>query len=155
MGTSRPPIRTIGVHPIARGEGVLEIVVLPRQHLTEQSLEKALPDASPHLWRAQDLLEPGDVLADVEDPLGDLPELAQAPVPSPSSGSRAASSLATPVPTWPICTVMWEENCCSCLPHGADRLGLRQPRLGPRRLDLPLEEQHGLIRLAPARLRAP
>jgi hypothetical protein len=131
---------------------VLEIVVLPRQHLAEQSLEEALPDAAAHLGRAQDLLEPGDVLADVEDPLGDLPELAQAPL---HRAHRLVHVLQLPRHAGADLAHLHGHvggEVLQLLPHGSDRLGLGQACLGPCRLDLALKEQHGLIGLAPARL---
>ena len=41
------------------------------------------------------------------------PSLPRLPCTEPIVWFTCCSSLATPVPTWPICTVMWEENCCS------------------------------------------
>src|SRR5262249_41415824 len=69
-----------GVHAVAGGEGVLEVVVLAREHLSEQAFEEALAEAATHLRRPQNLLEARDVTTDVEDPLRDLAELAEAPL---------------------------------------------------------------------------
>ena len=73
----------------------------------------------------------------------DLAQLAEAPLHRAHHLAHVLQLLlARPLPTWPICAVIWAENCCELLPHGgrASR-ACACLRLGPRRLDLALEEE--------------
>ena len=104
----------------------------------------------------EDLLEPGDVLADVEDALGDLAELAQAPLHRahhlvhvlqlPRHPGADLAHLHGHVRGEVLQLSAARSRCVSAC---ASRASV------PRRLDLALEEQHGLVRLLARPPRAP
>src|SRR5207302_3421082 len=61
-------------------ERILDRIVLLRQHLREQLGQQRFAETTSHLRRLENLLEPLDVPADLDDALGRLAELAEAPL---------------------------------------------------------------------------
>ena len=146
--------------------------MLAGQHLGEQALQKALAEAAADLRRPQDLLEAGDVLADVEHPLGDLAELAQAPLHRAHHLADVLELALDAAADLPHLAPHVGREVLELLAHGGERLRLRlaracsaglsvrsrlslAARLATHRLDLALEQHRCLVGLASPRFELP
>src|SRR3989441_1189373 len=83
-----------GVHLLAALEQALQLVVLAREHLRQELAQQRLAQSTPDLRRFENLLEALDLLADLDDPLGRLAELPEAPLHLPHDLRGAVEAVA-------------------------------------------------------------
>src|SRR2546426_4004732 len=83
-----------GIHLLAALEQTLQLVVLAREHLRQELGQQRLAQSPPDLRRFENLLEALDLLADLDDPLGRLAELPEAPLPLPHDPRGAVEAVA-------------------------------------------------------------
>src|SRR2546425_6694157 len=91
----QPPGDTArGIHLLAALEQTLQLVVLAREHLRQELGQQRLAQSPPDLRRFENLLEALDLLADLDDPLGRLAELPEAPLHLPHDLRGAVEAVA-------------------------------------------------------------
>jgi hypothetical protein len=140
------------VDPVSGGERVLQRVLLAREHLGEEVLEESLPHPAPDLGRLEQLLEARDVSPHVEDALGHLAELPEAPLHRAHHLAHVLELLLDAAADLAHLLGHVARELVQLLLHGGERLAPRLVRLRPRGLDVALEQEQRLVRLLPGRL---
>jgi hypothetical protein len=140
------------VDAVAGGEGVLQRVLLAREHLGEEVLQQRLPHPTADLGRLEQLLEPRDVPPQVEHALGHLAELAQAALHRAHHLAHVLELLLHPAAHLTHLLGHVTRELVELLLHGGEGLAPGLVGFGPRGLDVALEEQECLVRLLPGRL---
>ncbi len=140
------------VDPVAGGERVLQRVLLPREHLGEEVLEERLPHPAADLGRLEQLLEARDVPPHVEDALGHLAQLAEAPLHRAHHLAHVLELLLDAAADLAHLLGHVARELVQLLLHGGERLAPGLVGLRPRGLDVALEQEQRLVRLLPGRL---
>ena len=126
--------------------------MLLREHLGQEVLEEGFSQTAPDLGRLEDLLEPGDAPAHVEDALVGLAELAEAALDVADHAPHVLELLLDARPHLPHLRGHLGRELRELAPDRGGRLGEPLLSFASRRLDFTLEEKQGLVGLGAAGL---